>query len=130
MESANQVDIVLVEDDDYDAELSLRQLNKHPFVNSAIHFQYAELAFEYLLSTPQLPKIVLIDLGLNGMSGLEFLKKIRSDKRTKNTRAAVISGSTYAKEEVSQYLSDKSYYFEKPLNINKVIHVMCPIEQN
>lgn len=122
----DQIDVVLLEDNDDDADFSLCQLKRHPLVNSAVHFKSAESAYQYLVTCEYLPRLVLIDLRLTGMSGLEFLIKLRKHGRACEMKVAVLSGSMILKQEVSPYLSDQSYFFEKPLNANKVIHVMCP----
>jgi two-component system response regulator len=84
-----QVDILLVEDNPQDAEMTIRALKKHNLANSVHHAKDGAEALEYLFGTGgdarqrHQPKVVLLDLKLPKVDGLEVLQKIKSHESTR-----------------------------------------------
>ena len=89
----NLIDIVLVEDDYFDRTLTMRGLRKYGMFNPMHACARAEEALE-LLKTNRAIGLVLLDLTLPGMSGLEFLSKVRSNPETANLPVIVLTGSS------------------------------------
>src|SRR5689334_21865010 len=95
----NQVDILLVEDNPQDAELAIRALSKNNLANSIQHVQDGAEALAYIFGTGKYagrrvedrPKVVLLDLKLPKVDGLEVLKKLKSDESTKVIPVVVLT---------------------------------------
>src|SRR5688572_24087310 len=91
MNHQNSVDILLVEDNPDDAELAIRELRRHNMANNLFHVEDGEEALEFMFATgkysdrsaaSQPPRVVLLDIQMPKVNGLEVLQKIKSDPRT------------------------------------------------
>src|SRR5579871_6677815 len=90
---AEEIDILLVEDNPNDAELTLRALRKSDIgARLAVARDGAE-ALEYLLSNRPRPKVVFLDLKLPKIDGLEVLRRVRADDRTRSLPVVVLTSS-------------------------------------
>jgi two-component system, response regulator len=87
----HKVDVLLVEDNSDDAELAIRHLKKNNMANNLFHVKDGEEALEFIFSTGRYaakgeemrrPKIVLLDIQMPKVNGIEVLQKIKSDPRT------------------------------------------------
>lgn len=91
MISQNEVEILLVEDNANDAELTLRALQKQNLANKVHHAKDGEEALKFIFATGkfadrdvnEIPRVILLDIKLPKVDGLEVLKKIKFDERTK-----------------------------------------------
>src|SRR6266404_616019 len=97
--SEEQTDILLVEDNKADIELTLHALAKEHLANGIHVAQDGEEALEYLFSTNQEgarrnpPLLILLDLKLPKINGLEVLRKVKSDPRTKTIPVVILTSS-------------------------------------
>ena len=106
MEELKEVEILLVEDDPNDIELTVRSLNKYNLANKIYVVKDGAEALEYIFATGAYagkavngnPKVVLLDLKLPKVDGLEVLRRIKADERTKTIPVVVLISSTEAKE--------------------------------
>src|SRR5215472_17185505 len=93
MKTADEIDILLVEDNPNDAELTLRALRKTDIgARLAIARDGAE-ALDYLLSDRPKPKVVFLDLKLPKIDGIEVLRRVRSDDRAHSIPVVVLTSS-------------------------------------
>src|ERR1700736_3673041 len=97
---SNQVELLLVEDNPNDAELTIRALRKHKLANHLFHVKDGAAALDFLFSQgafdrpqPGMPKLVLLDLKLPKVDGIEVLHRIKSDERTKSIPVVVMTSS-------------------------------------
>lgn len=111
-----QFDVVLVEDNEEDADLVFRVFQKSKLVDSALHFKTAETAYEYLINHHDTPRVVLLDLNLGGMSGLELLRSIRQNEKTRMLTTIVLTGCLPENMDV---LHDTKFLL-KPLDEHKL----------
>jgi two-component system, response regulator len=128
---ANQaVDILLVEDDPNDVELTLRALTKHV---AASHIEVARdgaEALERLLGdeSPQrletLPRLVLLDLKLPKMNGSEVLRALRGDPRTKTMPVVVLTSSREDRDISECYEIGANSYIVKPVDFSQFSEVV------
>jgi two-component system, response regulator len=128
---ANQaVDILLVEDDPNDVELTLRALTKHM---AASHVEVARdgaEALERLLGgdSPQrletLPRLVLLDLKLPKMNGSEVLRALRGDPRTKTVPVVVLTSSREDRDISECYEIGANSYIVKPVDFSQFSEVV------
>jgi CheY-like chemotaxis protein len=121
----NSVDILLVEDNLNDAELAIRELNKHHMANNLVHVKDGEEALDFLFATGKFagirdvsypPKVVLLDIQMPKVSGIEVLQKIKSDMRTKSTPVVILTSSKEDPDIQKCYDLGANSYIVKPVN--------------
>lgn len=117
--AANQAgaEILLIEDNLLDAELTLQALRNAGFSNKVEHVSDGQEALDMIFepkATPALPKLVLLDLNLGKMAGLQVLRRLKSDERTKGIPVVVLSGSKMAIEVIESYKLGVNSYVMKP----------------
>ena len=111
--------LLLVEDNPSDEELTLRSLKKHKIVNEVVVARDGVEAVEYLLDdSKQLPDLVLLDLKLPRLSGLEVLQRIRNEERTKMLPVVVLTSSSQDEDIVSSYRMGANSYVRKPVRFS------------
>lgn len=121
--------ILLVEDNPDDEELTLRALRKNHISNEVVVARDGEAAVDYLFATgayqgrevEDLPQVVLLDLNLPKMSGLEVLKKVRADERTRLLPVVVLTSSREDEDIVKSYSLGANSYVRKPVDFSQFI---------
>jgi len=121
---AGEVEILLVEDNEQDAELTIRSLRKKGLANKLHHVEDGALALDFLFCTgayagrvPQTsPKLVLLDLKLPKVDGLEVLQRMKSDERLKVIPVAVLTSSKEEQDVLRSYRLGVNSYIVKPVN--------------
>src|SRR6266481_5678471 len=100
----NIVEILLVEDSLDDAELTIRALKKHNLGNHLLHLEDGEEALKYIFSeNNNMPKLILLDLKMPKVDGLEVLRKIKSDERKKIIPVVVLTSSKEERDIIESY---------------------------
>ena len=120
-------EILLVEDSPRDVELTLRALKKRNLANHVFVVKDGAEALEFLFSTGAYaarkeghpPKIVMLDLKLPKISGLEVLKAIKSDERTRTIPVVVLTSSQEERDLVESYRLGVNSYIVKPVDFDK-----------
>jgi two-component system, response regulator len=124
MSETNAVEILLVEDTAEDLELALRALRKSKLSNhiqvardgaEAIEFIFGEGAYAGR-KIENVPKVILLDLKLPKIDGIEVLRRIKSDPRTKSIPVVVLTSSREQKDVVESYRLGVNSYIVKPVN--------------
>jgi len=120
MTSSNIVEILLVEDNPHDAELTIRALKKNNLANSIHVATDGAEALDYIFGTlsniEHSPKVILLDLKLPKIDGLEVLRKIKSDERTKVIPVVVLTSSNEERDVVESYKLGVNSYIVKPVD--------------
>jgi CheY-like chemotaxis protein len=119
--------ILLVEDNPDDVELTLRALKKSKIMNEVVVSQDGIEALDYLFATGKhagrdakiLPQVVLLDLKMPKMDGLEVLQRIRKDERTKLLPVVVLTTSSEDRDRVESYKLGANSYVRKPVDFNQ-----------
>ncbi len=127
--TSEQVEIVLVEDNPHDAELTLRALKTFNLTNNLIWLQDGVEALDFIFaqgryserSIEDVPKIVLLDLKLPRVSGLEVLEKVKADSRTRNIPVVVLTSSSEERDIVSSYNLGVNSYVVKPVDFDRYV---------
>ena len=119
MSSTHEIDILLVEDNPNDAELTQRALKKSDIgARLAIARDGAE-ALDYLLSNRPKPKVVFLDLKLPKIDGIEVLRRVRSDERTRSLPVVVLTSSQEERDINECYKLGVNSYVVKPVEFDK-----------
>jgi len=129
MINVDPVDILLVEDNPHDVELTLRALKKHNLANNVHVVKDGAEALEFIFGTGAYadrdiengPKVILLDLKLPKVDGLEVLRKIKSDERTKIIPVVVLTSSLEESDIVKSYKLGANSYMVKPVDFDKFI---------
>jgi two-component system response regulator len=135
MEDFNAVDILIVEDNPRDAELTMRALRKNNLANNvliaedgaeALDFFFCRGKFEMrVISSP--PKVVLLDLKLPKVSGLEVLRAVKADKRTSHIPIVIVTSSKEEPDMVEAYELGANSYVVKPVDFDQFISAMSSL---
>jgi two-component system, response regulator len=123
----NPIEILLVEDNPDDIELALYALKKHNLANSIHIARDGEEALDFLFcrgkyavrSFENPPKVVLLDLKLPKVDGLEVLRLVKSDARTRAVPIVVMTSSKEQRDLVEGYQLGVNSYIQKPVNFSK-----------
>lgn len=116
--------ILLVEDNPDDEALTLRALRKNHVQNDLIVVRDGAEALEYLFATgayasrdPEaMPAVVLLDLKLPKVDGLEVLRRVRADERTRLLPVVILTSSTEEQDRISGYSLGANSYVRKPVD--------------
>ncbi len=119
--------ILLVEDNPDDVKLTMRALKKANVLNEVVVAQDGAEALDYLFGAGkyagrdvnQKPQVVLLDLKMPKMDGLEVLQRIRADERTKLLPVVVLTTSSEDKDRVGSYQLGANSYVRKPVDFNQ-----------
>jgi CheY-like chemotaxis protein len=124
MSENNAVEILLVEDTPQDLELTLRALRKANLANHIHVARDGAEAIEFIFgegvhagrNVEQGPKIILLDLKLPKIDGMEVLRRVKSDLRTKTIPVVMLTSSKEQKDVVESYQLGVNSYIVKPVN--------------
>jgi two-component system response regulator len=116
--------ILLVEDNPDDEELTLRALRKNNIVNEVIVARDGESAVDYLSGNQVLPQVVLLDLNLPKMNGLDVLRHIRAEERTRLLPVVILTSSKEDEDILNSYALGANSYVRKPVDFAQFIEAV------
>jgi two-component system response regulator len=127
MEKSEEIDILLVEDNPQDAELTLRILSKHHPGKRIVHVEDGVGALDVLcgrgdcagLSQQPPPRVVFLDLKLPRVDGFEVLRTVKNDAQTRTTPIVVFTSSREDSDIHSAYALGANSYVVKPVNYDE-----------
>lgn len=127
MNESKIIEILLVEDNDVDAELTLRALKKHHLSNHINRMVDGQEIIDYFFDpdgspkviSPHIPQLILLDLKLPKLSGLEVLKILKNDPATKKIPIVVLTSSTEDTDIEECYRLGVNSYIVKPVEFDK-----------
>ena len=123
----HEVDILLVEDNPDDLELTLHALRREHLANNIFTVRDGEEAVEFLFCTGRFqersfnhpPRLVLLDLKLPKLTGLEVLKLVKNDLRTKAVPVVILTASREERDLVASYNLGANSYIQKPVDFDQ-----------
>jgi two-component system response regulator len=126
MEIDNEVEILLVEDNVTDAELAIRALRKHGIANKVFHLRDGVAALDFLFgrgeyvkrNTRNKPKVILLDLKMPKLSGIEVLQQIKSNSLTRKIPVVVLTSSKENPDVEKCYELGANSYIVKPVEFD------------
>ncbi len=132
---SNEIDILLVEDSPNDAEMILDALQTHNLANKVMLLKDGEEALDYMFatgkysgrSTGDAPKMILLDLKLPKVSGLEVLERLKSDTRKKQIPVVVLTSSYEQRDLADSYRLGVNSYIVKPVDFTKFSEAVSQI---
>ncbi|HXB42563.1 MAG TPA: response regulator [Puia sp.] len=123
----NFVEILLVEDSITDAELTIRELKKHNAANTLFHAKNGQEALDFLFASGKFdgkrdvrnsPRVVLLDIQMPKVNGIEVLQKIKADPRTKLIPVVILTSSNQSPDIQKCYELGANSYIVKPVNFD------------
>lgn len=133
--SNNVVEILLVEDNPNDVELTLRALKMNNLVNNVHVVKDGEEALDFMFcrggyedrKDAAFPKVILLDLKLPKVNGLEVLKELKSKPKTQFVPVVVLTTSREEKDMIESYKLGVNSYIIKPVDFQKFIESVADI---
>lgn len=130
-----EVEILLVEDNPNDVELTLRALKRQNLANHIYVAKDGAEALDFIFATGAFaernidhnPKVILLDLKLPKVDGLEVLRRIKSDERTKVTPVIVLTSSREEKDVIESYKLGVNSYIVKPVDFDRFVQAISEI---
>jgi two-component system response regulator len=135
MTQVNPMEILLVEDNPADVELTLRALKKHNLANQVKVVNDGAQALDYLFGSgdyegknfqPQ-PKVVFLDLKLPKVDGREVLRRMKSDPKTRIIPVVVLTSSQEERDIAESYKLGVNSYVVKPLDFDKFVEAVSEL---
>ena len=123
------IDILLVEDNMDDAGLTIRALKKHHLANNILHLQDGEEALNFFFSTSMLnlPKLILLDVKMPKVDGIEVLRKIKSDDNLKVIPVVMLTSSKEERDVIESYKLGVNAYIVKPVEFDHFIKAVADL---
>jgi two-component system response regulator len=117
--------ILLVEDNPDDVQLTLRAFKKNHILNPVVVARDGEEAIDYLFGAEavhhDLPAVMLLDLKLPKVDGIEVLRRVRAEPRTKYLRVVVLTSSREDQDVLSSYACGANSYIRKPVDFDAFV---------
>ena len=126
------LEILLVEDNPQEAELTIRALKKRTLANHFVHVHDGQEALDFLFGkgpykerdVRELPKVVLLDLKLPKLDGIEVLRQLRANKHTRLVPVVVLTSSREDRDVIEAYQLGANSYIVKPVDFEKFLEVV------
>jgi two-component system, response regulator len=120
----NQVEVLLVEDNIHDAEMTIRALRKVNLANNLVHVKDGEEALEFIFAQGKFsnrqqsdqPKVILLDIKMPKVDGIEVLKQLKSRESTKSIPIVIMTSSKEEQDIINSYQLGVNSYVVKPVD--------------
>lgn len=131
----NSVEILLVEDNINDAELTIRALKKKNLANNLVHLKDGAEALDFIFARGEYekrdvssaPKVILLDLKMPRIDGIEVLEKVRADERTKKIPVVILTSSKEDPDVERCYRLGANSYIVKPVDFDNFLNAVTQL---
>ena len=131
----DRIDILLVEDNEYEARLAIHSLKKYNLTDHLIHIKDGAIASDFIFATGVYadrdintrPRVILLDINLPKVTGLELLRMIKTDPRTKTIPVVMLTSSRESRDVDEGYALGANSYIVKPLDFDSFTRVMTEL---
>lgn len=135
MTSVSGVEILLVEDNPNDVELTLRALQKQNLASKVFVVKDGAEALEFIFGTGNYsvravddhPKVVLLDLKLPKVDGIEVLRRLKADPRTRDVPVVMLTSSEEERDVIETYRLGVNSYIVKPVDFSNFVHAVSEL---
>ncbi len=135
MTTLEDVEILLVEDNPNDVELTMRALSKQNLANKVFVVKDGAEALDFMFATgtysqrkiENRPKVVLLDLKLPKVDGIEVLRRIKADDRTKHIPVVMLTSSQEERDVMDTYNLGVNSYIVKPVDFSNFVHAVSEL---
>jgi CheY-like chemotaxis protein len=134
MKEFEHVEILLAEDNAHDAELAIRGLEKHKLANRVTWVKNGEEALDFVFRrgpyagrTAAGPRLILLDLKMPKVDGIEVTRAIKSDERTRHIPIVIMTSSQEEKDVANGYSCGANSYIVKPLDFKSLVDVASQV---
>jgi len=125
----HEIEILLIEDNMNDAELTIRALKKNNLANKLVHLKDGAEAIDFIFAEgnyssrkiENVPKVILLDLKMPKVNGIEVLKKIKADERTKKIPVVILTSSKEDPDIQECYRLGVNSYVVKPVQFEEFV---------
>lgn len=125
---ANAAEILLVEDNPNDAELAIRALKKNNLANNLLHLEDGQEALDYLYNEHnEMPKLILMDVKMPRVDGIEVLRKLKSDDKRKIIPVVMLTSSKEDKDIIEAYNLGVNAYIVKPVDFDQFVKAVTQL---
>ena len=123
------VEVLLIEDNPEDAELTIRVLKKHNLANNLVHLQDGEAALDFLFAegSNNIPRLILLDLKMPKVDGIEVLSKIKNDEQKKLIPVVMLTSSKEERDVIESYKLGVNAYVVKPVEFEKFVEAVAKL---
>jgi len=130
-----KIEILLVEDNADEAELTIRSLRKNNLANHLVHLDDGEETLDFIFSRGKydgqagggFPKLILLDLKLPKIDGLEIIRQLKSDPQTRRIPIVVLTSSREENDIIESYHLGVNSYIIKPVNFESFAKVISDL---
>lgn len=130
-----KVEILLCEDNSRDADLTMRALKKRKLANNVVWVKDGEQALNYLFaegeyesrSVKDVPRVILLDLKMPKVDGIEVLEKVRAHPDTKHIPVVIMTSSQEEKDIIKSYNLGVNSYIVKPVDFKKFMNSVSDV---
>jgi CheY-like chemotaxis protein len=130
-----EIEILLVEDNPTDAELTMRALKRKNMANQVVWVKDGEEALDFIFATGEyshrnpddLPKLILLDLRMPKVDGLEVLQRIKAEENTRKIPVVVLTSSKEDRDIVESYELGVNSYVSKPVEFDQFIDAVSTL---
>ena len=129
----NSIDILLVEDNMNDAELTIRELKRSHLANNMFHVKNGEEALDFIFAQNKYErkrngscalKVILLDINMPKVNGIEVLEKLKSNEKTKDIPVVVLTSSQESTDIQRCYKLGANSYIAKPVSFDAFTHAI------
>jgi two-component system response regulator len=134
MQEYEHVEILLAEDNPHDAELAIRGLERHKLANKVTWVKNGEEALDFLFRrgafagrTTAGPRLILLDLKMPKVDGIEVTRIVKGDERTKHIPVVIMTSSQEERDVANSYSCGANSYIVKPLDFKSLVDVAAQV---